>query len=101
MGGGGYTTQRSTVATATSSIGTATQRRGAGWGGTTFEAFLIHDDGVVLRRLRQAEELTSEWDKNRRGEGRSDSRPDEGRKHLKVPHGAKFNLPVFSVLSTK
>lgn len=63
-------------------------------GGTTFEAFLIHDDGVVLRRLRQAEELTSEWDRSRRG--RSDSRPGEGRKHLKVPHGAKFNLPLFS-----
>lgn len=29
-------------------------------GRPTFEAFLVHDDGVVLRSLRQAEELASE-----------------------------------------
>lgn len=41
-----------------------TETGGAREAGGTFEAFLVHDDGVVLRRLRQAEELTSEWDKN-------------------------------------
>lgn len=45
------------------------------WGGEapTFKAFLIHDNGVVLRGLCQTEELTSEQEEEgKRREGGSD-----------------------------
>lgn len=54
------------------------------WGALTFKSFLIQDDRVVLRRLREAEKLTSETRKtNKTLEGKPNMRKCKKQKQKK------------------